>query len=399
MRRVFVCLMILLSGELVAQRKQEVKEFTGVLKSYSVGMMFAYDYLTIQMNGGEERGFLFHPKYGTLLTSNLKPGSNVSLKSNTFTPSPSIDHKGDSYMEILQRYLSRDYIVSILINDTWQDLAEIKPTPVSPEVSLFLEKKIEEITVIEDRCIAFRFDRNKVGYYFAVRKDLVDKLKSGRVSFNSFMHLNTEGFVYPMNNVASAYFYRPLERVEGVLKSFLFKQNHVCIGAAFTANDGREIKVSFPSDKAKEIKEFIEVGKTYRIYHSTFKVESQLTPRELQALVSGKDTLKIGVADFYGGADVKHDFKDIVSTGKITSLDKDDSGRIMSIIVDDEFYIEIDNRFEKQIGVLLKRGETLSVTGLERVKKAGEIYKEDFRIITPQQITIGGKVYLLQQQP
>ena len=86
-------------------------------------------------------------------------------------------------------------------------------------------------------------------------------------------------------------------------------------------------------------------------------------------------------------------------SGKIREVVHSDKGRIISLLVNTDVYIEMDPRFEKQIGALLKRGASIEVSGDERIKKEGEVYSKDYRIITPQQISIDGKVYRLNQLP
>lgn len=121
-----------------------------------------------------------------------------------------------------------------------------------------------------------------------------------------------------------------------------------------------------------------------------------MNPPELHAIISEADTLKIEEAGFYGGADVAHDHKPAVVSGKISKVNRSDRGGIMNVILGNDVYVEITYTTSEQLGKYLKKGIEMEVSGDERIKKEGEIYSEDYRIITPRKVKVDGKEFLLQ---
>jgi hypothetical protein len=47
----------------------------------------------------------------------------------------------------------------------------------------------------------------------------------------------------------------------------------------------------------------------------------------------------------------------------------------------------------QQLGYLFKKGKPVVIAGKERIKKMGEIYNKNYRIITPEKILIDGKTF------
>jgi hypothetical protein len=80
-------------------------------------------------------------------------------------------------------------------------------------------------------------------------------------------------------------------------------------------------------------------------------------------------------------------------------VNRSDNGRIMSVIIGNECYIEVDNNIEKNLGNYLRRGTLMKINGEERIKKEGEIYSKNYRIITPQKITVDEKEFQLSTLP
>ncbi|MFM8738728.1 MAG: hypothetical protein ACKOC0_00830, partial [Cytophagales bacterium] len=69
--------------------------------------------------------------------------------------------------------------------------------------------------------------------------------------------------------------------------------------------------------------------------------------------------------------------------------------RILAIIVDDKFLIEIDQRTEAQLRPLLKAGTSISFEGDQRVKKEGEVYQFNYEIVNPKKLILDGREFLL----
>jgi hypothetical protein len=119
-------------------------------------------------------------------------------------------------------------------------------------------------------------------------------------------------------------------------------------------------------------------------------------PPELHALVAGADTLKIEKLFFYGGEDVQHDHTAVEVKGTISRISRTDRGKIMSIMIGSDVYVEIDLVTAEQLGQMIRRGNEVVITGDERIKKEGEVYQKDFRIITPRTIKVAGKEFIIK---
>jgi hypothetical protein len=156
--------------------------------------------------------------------------------------------------------------------------------------------------------------------------------------------------------------------------------------------------MSFPSNFAERIKRFSGEGQKLTLYRDEYPWGNS-TLLQLLAVAYQGDTLKIEEHAFYGGADVKHDHKPVTVEGKITKVIESDKGKIISVILNNAYYIEIDDLIEKQLGNFFTRGKLIGISGDERIKAEGEIYSKDYRIITPRSITIDGKSFLLRPQP
>ena len=200
---------------------------------------------------------------------------------------------------------------------------------------------------------------------------------------------------YPVAGVKEVYLYSPLIKQTGQIKSFLFKQNSVCIGLTMISN-GAEVSVGFPSDFAVQIRDFLKDGRRADFYYMGFRVENQPNPFELHALVSESDTLRIERPMYYGGEDVAHDHRPVEVSGKITRVDRSPHMKIMSIMVGKDAYVDIDAGTTQQLEKLLRKGAVVSVQGDERIRKEGEIYREQHRIIIPRKLVIDGKEFLLK---
>lgn len=381
----------------VAQTKFEIQEITGKITAFDPGHWFAYQYVRMIVNNEEER-FSFYPHYGEMIVKNFKVGDELKVKVKVNIRARENLKKLSKDQQEKVMYFRMDLIVEIWSNDRWLPLSETKNESDNRSFKVFLEKKIK---LIDAQKNGFFFDENKVGYVGSIRafSDPLKKLSTGDiVSFTGYALQGRPGFVYPVPDVSEVYSFSQLSKKVGTLKSYLYKQNHVCIGAKFITDNG-EMSVSFPSDNAVRIQNLLKPEKPITFYHLEYKIEEIMNAPEVHVLIQDKDTLYIDRFNFYGGADVSHDHKQATVSGKIKEVTRSDKGRIISLVVNNDSYIEMDPRFEKQLGSLLKRGVAIEVSGEERIKKDGEIYSKDYRIITPQQITLEGKVYLLNQLP
>lgn len=383
------------------QQASEIREFQGKIKSFDTGYYLAYEFLLLETKEGEER-FQFYPYYGELIKQNFSEGDQVSIKVKINAKMREGFDKLSAENQKKFIYFRRENIVEIKIKNEWISLAEQPEAFGRPIFKTFLDQEIVDLYIHDDFKTAAIFNDGLVGFSGGIGK-FFDPLKNSKAgdkfSFTGYYLPFRKGYVYPIkSNIKNVYTISPLVKKEGHLMSYLFKQNHVCIGAKFMGRDDN-IFVSFPSDKAKEIQQFIRPELPVIIYHGAYNSEGLLEGPELHAIIQNRDTLVLHKFNFYGGSDVAHEHKPVEFEGKIKDFVKTDKGRIIGVIVDHKFFVEIDPRLEKQIGALLKRGLTVAVDGSERIKKLGEVYSKDYRIVTPGKITIIGKTYSINPQP
>lgn len=406
MKRSILITWLLLRGmQLVAQPKTEIREFSGIVRDFQPGYTFAYEFIHVEVEGLVER-FHFTPNNGALLLSNFKPGDPIAMKVRLNLKLWEETKKADAKRKEFLWYFSRQGMLEVRVGDKWvptpeerlEENKDIGLAATHPH-RVFLERPILQFYEQNGRRSAAVLDGNLVAEYAALSR-FFNPLKSMKVgdklSFVGLKHRRGEGYAYPIA-VSEVYTLSPLTAKTGTLKAYLHKQNYVCIGVKFETASG-DMQVSIPSDKAVAVQKFIKPGRKVTFYHSQSEEEElgNLSP-ELHCVIMDRDTLMIGGFAFFGGADVKHDFKPVQFEGKVKELTRSDKGRLLGVIVDNTYFFEIDPRFEQQIGDKIRRGIPIAISGSERIKKEGEVYSKDYRIVTPDRITIDGKVYLLNQ--
>jgi hypothetical protein len=393
-RWVFVFLLpITLSG----QAKFEVLEFLGKVKAIEPGFKFALERLTLDVNGNEEK-FIFNPQYGKLIFDQVKVGDNISLKANVNIRDRDRAKQltYSNSRRVLSWYFFRDEIKEIKVRDKIIQLPEIKREDEQVQYRAFLDKNLAGEFIDNGYRTGLIFENGLVAYNRGlgyVSSDMEALKITDKVSFAGTKIPYQEGFKYPIEGVNEVYHYISLKNETGTVKAFLFKQNFTCIGAKFDLTNGNSLSVSFPSDQAAKIKEFLNPKEETKIYYHNYKVEGQLHPPELQALIQGTDTLYVGVFGFYGDADGKHEHTEIEFEGKIMRVNTTEKGTIISLIVGPDYYVEVEPLMAKQLMYQFKRGTELKIIGQERIKKKGEIYQKEYRIITPVKIIINGKEF------
>ncbi len=385
----------------------ESKELTCRVLSIEPGLGFAFERMIVDISG-EEDFFAFHPSNGKLITENVKEGQSISIR-------VTIDVRGKKNFEKASTgnkefkktfwYLCRNMLDEIKVGTEWIKLK----VPDDPSNSLEAggtKFGLKDQQVILDQSVVNKYVKGGKTYALIFKSGLVfyNQMFNHFSDFYDFKKTNVgdlvsiigrklpqaDGYRYPVEGVKEAYYAQPLRKESGRIKSLLFKQNHVCIGIKFTTIKGKDLSVSFPSDKAIEVKEFINPDKELRIYYRPFSVLDKFNLPELHAVIQEKDTLFIKNYGFYGGADIKHDHKEVQFEGKITSIIKTKKGDVECLIVGSEFYVEINPMMAQLLEDKFQKGKKVIVEGLDRVKKVGEIYNENYRIITPEKITLDG---------
>lgn len=395
-------LLLLLPVVVSAQNRTEIREFTGKVVAIEPSWNFAYE--CIQLDTGEKKEhFLFWPNHGKYILSHVKIGdqATVRVEVDLAWQKHRQELELDSKMRGFFHLIRFDRIREIRINGQWV------PLPYSTnrqsnqrQAKVFLEKPILQIYPGGDTDPhVFVFDKGVIGnlsFIAALDKNYQRPVVGDIVSFlgTSVVPLLSDSAAFPLQDVKQVYVYTPLFKTRGYLKSMLYKQNSVCIGLVMVSGS-EEFKFGFPSDYAARVREFLKGERVTDFYYLKYKVKGQPNPFELHGLISGTDTLKIERAMFYGGEDVEHDHRIVEVSGPITKVVRSPNRKIMSILVGDDAYIEISSVASQQLDKLLRKGVRVSVKGKERIRKEGEIYLEDYRIIIPRNMTIDGKEFLL----
>jgi hypothetical protein len=384
-----------------AQNKTEIREFTGRVVAFEPAWHFAYECIRMDL-GDREEHFLFWPNHGKYLMDRVKVGdqATVRVEVNVIWQKRRKEMEGDPRMKGLLHRFRWDRITDIQIDGGWVSLSYSTTVPnKDPDVRVFLEERIIQVYPNDDDRQVFVFKNGLVGNYSfmsGVDPSYRAPEKGNVVSFlgHGDMPRLSESAVYPIAGVRQVYLFSPLEKRRGQVKSLLYKQNSACIGMVMTSGNS-EVRISFPSDFAKPVREFLKRNGEVDFYYIPFKVENQPNPFELHALVAGADTLRIERPMYYGGEDVEHDHRPVEVFGRITSVSRSPHLKIMSIMVGNDAYVDIDAGSAQQLDKLLRRGVQVTVQGNERIRKDGEIYLKEYRIITPRKMVIDGKEFIL----
>jgi hypothetical protein len=132
-----------------------------------------------------------------------------------------------------------------------------------------------------------------------------------------------------------------------------------------------------------------------KLYYDGFKGDQRnLLFPTIHGLISKSDTLQM-TGFYYGDPDGKHEYKDISSFGTISKVNFSERKRIVSVIVDDKYLIEIDQRTEMQLRSLFKKGSPIKFEGDQRIKKEGEVYQFNYEIVNPKKLILDGREFLL----
>lgn len=373
--------------------KLEIIEYSGVVTAISPGFTFALERLTLDVDGKKE-SFLFHPEYGEMISGIIKVGDKISIKAAVNAKvRKDLDAMSDE-KKLKRWYFFRDRIIAIKPRDEWVTLDKLADEKlISAGFKIFLDQKINQIISLEGTKCGLIFDHGVVGFnsVYYPTFGLLTALKEGDLfSFCGFKTVKKNGYQYPVVGVKEVYSISPLRKAQGKWSSLLFKQNHACIGAKFRTKAGEDVMVSFPSDKAIAVRDFLKPDADLKIYYGQYSDLDKNNLPELHAIIQEKDTLLINDFGFYGGPDVKHEHTDVEFEGKITHLSKSKKGNVQSLIVGGTVFMEIEAMMAQQFGQMLEKGKRITVEGKERVKKIGEIYSKDYRIVIPEKITIDG---------
>ncbi len=400
MRNFKQLLVFLLAYQALAAASQpalEERELNGVVDEISIGPHLAYSMLTMKTTEGVTYDLQFGPEFGKIMMDAFRKGSPITLRAQLRYPA-SDQGKRRWPVETGMFFLLED-ILEVVIDGTWVNVARTKPDRRQWQGDVFLQRRVKELYKVGSHTRALIFDDGTAAYDGSRWKtsDMEGIKRGDMVSFIGSPYIISSECVYPISGVNRVYSFQRLFKKEGRFKSLLFKQNFVCIGMSLETSQG-DVTASFPTKYAREIQESGDAGQV-TIYVSDYKIDGQLHPVELHALISGSDTLEIKEMGFYGGADGRHEYTPVTVQGKVTDIINAGSGRVTGLIIDNKIYVDVDPTVARQLGGLLKRGKQFEITGDERIKKDGELYSKDYRIVAPREIKADDKVFLINTRP
>lgn len=380
------------------QRKLELRELKGTFKEMRSGYAFAYEVLILDIDG-ETRLFRIDPIHGQSVLKKLKPDMTLTFKALVDDKSREAlkTMKGDP---VYWSSMFGESMEAIYLNGSWFS------TPSTPRDQI--KRGFDWVVMLEQTPLGeiresgieksgtrkgLIFANGLVAYSSFSQPGLfsMENIKVGKpVSFIGYESSVQSGYLYPIQPVERVVSFVELKKQTGKIESFIYKQNFVRIGLKLNGE-----RYSFPAELAKLIEKFSNDKPVTIYYNGEVDAKTNLLPT-IHAFVQGYDTLKIP-SMYYGDPDGKHEHKIAAFEGKVTQVNRSDRGNILSLIVGNDCYVEVDNRMAAQLKEYLSKGKTIKISGLERVKKEGEVYERNYRIITPQKVEVNGKEFILNK--
>lgn len=375
-----------------SQAKFEIQEFTGKVKSLRPGWSLALEVIELQVDN-EVRYFRLDPMYGKSVLSKIKEGQTLTLKANINLTLRENYKKSGRELVTIWGFRFSDQVAAVHLNGEWVETPIQSQKNSIPGSKVYLEKKIISDFYLDGMRKGLIFKDGLVAFnlYTVPELNSMDALSPGtKVSFIGYESLVREEYLYPVQGVKGVYSFMELKRIEGKIGAFIHKENFVRIG--MTVNGKR---LSFSSTDARAIEKFANGEDVIVYYNGTEDKKTNLLPT-IHAIVHESDTL-YSPEMYYGGPDGQHEHKPVEIEGIIAKINRTAGGHIYSLIVNKDCYVEVSSRMAAQLGNFLRKGTELKIHGEERIKKEGEIYEKDYRIISPKRIVAGEKEYILNQ--
>jgi hypothetical protein len=386
----------------MAQRKTvktEVKTYDGKIEKYLPGKGIAYSLIQIETNEGHNI-IRFPYNQGREIIEKFPTGTSIKATVKSRVNKPDISFKDKNI-----------WMLSILADSLFllkSNKYELKIDWSNDNEHLFGYGE-RRVVLLEEEVADYFLYENKARGVFTKSGILVldqlafpsfynfKKLKIGSrfSNFGAIIKVNDgeELIVKDAKRIVSS---RILKKSSGLINSFLYKQNGVCIGFSLTEGDEKTL-LYFTPDKASKLMEIEKRKEPVTIYYHYESNPKILLYYSLHALISRTDTIKIE-KDFYGEADGRHEYIQAAREGKITDIEKDKHGHIISIILNNTILVEANSKIQSQLSKLLKVGKLLRVEGQERIKIDGEVYKNSSTIlIVPQKLAIDNKEFLVDK--
>jgi hypothetical protein len=383
-----------LSSIVFSQAKFEIQEFTGTVTNIRPGWGFALEIIELK-TGNEIRYFRIDPVYGKSILSKIKIGQTLTLKAKVNLTVRENYLKGNK-QSTEWGFRFSEQVDEIQLQGQWVQ------TPMSPQKKSAAASYYSDcIIVLEEKILDdFHLDGLRKGLIFkdgiiafalyaGPRINSMEAFLPGqKVSFMGFKSSMYDEYLFPIEGIKSVSSFIHLTRLEGKIESHIYKQNFARIGMVVNGK-----RLSYPSEKAQTIERFANNEKVIVYYNGFEDPQTNLLPT-IHAIIQGGDTLYIPGL-YYGGPDGMHDHKTVEVDGTISKINRTAKGRILSLITNNGYYVEVTVQTAEQLGGILQKGTRLKIHGEERIKKEGEIYEKDYRIITPKRIVIEGKEFIL----
>lgn len=393
---IFLLALILTPKTGSAQKsKRERVQYNATILDFLPGYRFAYSQLLLKVDNKEKR-VRFSSLVARDILDHFKVGDEVQIDARVGFKS-----RHRKLSKSMVEYISIEQLYSITKEDYSFEAFKKKKVSTSSNDStpiptlVFIDRKITDVYKVNGKVGGLYLDNGELlyGYFgFAKSKPLGDYDVGDLISCVSRPFRLREGEISPSKE-GSVFSARPLTKVTGKIKSFLYKQNYAYVGLVLSTADG-ELRLSFPSEKAQGLKLFADTKKDVTIYYEPAIYNSKRYPPAIYAATLDQDTLRIKKT-YWGSPDGKHKTETVVYRGKIRKVIKDGRNNLSVILTDDalmESTVKIN-----QLRHLIKKGTEVEIKGEQRIKRPGELYEKDYKIIIPKSMIINGKEYLLQQ--
>jgi hypothetical protein len=370
------------------QAKFEIQEFTGNVTAIRPGWGFALEIIELTI-GEEVRNFKVDPIYGKDVLSKIQIGKPLTLRASV---NLTMREKYQKANKISTDWGFRftEQVTEILIQNNWVKTPIVKKeAPSDSDFKIILEEKIIGDYNLDGIRKGLLFNNGLIAYAPFVFANTMAKTSIGnKISFMGSQSTVRDGYIFPLEGIKNVVSFAELTRAEGKIQSYIYKQNYVRIGLVINGK-----RFSFSSEYAKQIERFNLEEKVLIYYYGEEEVKANLLPT-IHAIIQHSDTLYIP-GHYFGGPDGRHTYKEVDAEGSVKKINRTVQGRMYSLILENNFYVEVNAQIANQLESQIKKGVYLKIQGDERIKKEGEIYQKNYRIVIPKKMTINEKEFIL----
>jgi hypothetical protein len=390
-----------------AQTKRiiEQRPFEGIVVEYVPSVGIAYDVMVVK-NGEKSILIRFNSMQGKEITEKFPIGKSITgiskgrlKRFDAVAPSKIKNELNDFFQFFLADSLVSARSSDSEIKSNWDNAKKNKSVLSAnrEDTNVLFDQEVIQVIELSKTKRAFLLSDNTLlikNGLLSFGKKVKTIRKGDKISSMGFEINRLEGEVYPISGFEKVRSINLLEKAEGIIESFYFKQNGACIGFAVSTSVGK-LQLNFPVGFAKKIMEIGKQKELVKLYYDGFKGNKDkfLFPT-IHGLISKSDTLQM-TGFYYGDPDGKHEYTNISGSGTISKVNFSERKRIVSVIVDDKYLIEIDQRTEMQLRSLFKKGSSIAFEGDQRIKKEGEVYQFNYEIVNPKKLVLDGREFLL----